>query len=423
MRNFDMNKGIEPEPIDYIEFEKAVDLIGLIVVEEVGLFAFTKSLDELEAKGRAGTITTDELESLEKGKKDVSKLIKKQVIGKDGKKKTVYVKAGATPKAEEGKKKPEDHARDTHDHKLNKYINEGKDEDLKKVAKDEMNRRKSEASKAKYAAAQGGDKKPQAKKPDGKKDDKNINMPIGKTKSGKHVFHTHSKEVHEGFTSKDHDDAVDMHKTEKSKSILHPKIEDVKKHSDHHSKQAEEHAKLSNSKKLIEKLSRESGNAEPKETKKPDDKYHVITGRTNKLGKQVVSLHHQNLSKEAYESAKKTGKHKQMDYYSNPPVEKDFDVMHAFSDSEVMHKDITPMAKDLSDLGFEVSQPMITSKRETQVRVWADDDKSDITQDKANKLIKEVLAKYPEATVQRERAVQYDPTSRIFIQFPYKETK
>lgn len=291
MRNFDMNKGIDEEPIPYDEFEKAVDLIGLVVIEEVGLKAFERDLDALVVKGQTSTLTADEVDAIEKGRKDISKLTKKTVIGKDGKKKTVYVKAGDAEPKKEGKA-PEDHAKDTRTHKLERYTKEGKDEGLKKIAKDELNKRKSEESKKKYAAVQ----KPNSKQAEldkhakNKKDEDNAQNPVvGKTGSGKFVFKHHENGGHEGFTSKDHADAVDIHK----KLEKEHRSNDVKTlhHGHHaeaniHAKQAATHATEHNKKKSQDTIAK----VEAKESDKKDESKGDHMGKT-RLKKDIYDKH------------------------------------------------------------------------------------------------------------------------------------
>ncbi len=187
---------LDEEPISNIEFQKAVDLIGLSVFSETAIELFTKSIDNLIKKGESSYLTPDEVDAIEKGKKDMAKLVKKKITDKNGKTKTVYVKASDAPAGDkkEGGSSNEEHASNTKDAKLEKYLKEGKDEDLKKIAKEELNKRKSEASKAKYAAAQKGGV-------------------IGKTKSGKDV-HSDAKdndERYSKFTYQDHTDAAKIH--------------------------------------------------------------------------------------------------------------------------------------------------------------------------------------------------------------------
>lgn len=302
MRNFDMNKGIDEESIPYDEFDKAVDLIGLVVIEEVGLKAFERDLDALVVKGQTSTLTADEVDAIEKGRKDISKLTKKTVIGKDGKKKTVYVKAGAAEPKKEGKA-PEDHAKDTRTHKLEKYAKEGKDEGLKKIAKDELNKRKSEESKKKYTAAQ----KPNSKQAEldkhakNKKDEDDAQNPVvGKTGSGKFVFKHHENGGHEGFTSKDHADAVNIHK----KLEKEHRSNDVKTlhHGHHaeaniHSKQAATHAAEHNKKKSQETIAKVEANSN-KPSKGSDGKWSdgVDRGKSGHPDDQYESIRNKGTS-------------------------------------------------------------------------------------------------------------------------------
>ena len=177
MINFNIAQAVEQEPISYAEFSKAVDAIGLVVIDEDGLNKFLKDLNGLIQKGEASALTQEELDIIEKGRKDYSKLVKKTITTANGIKKTVYVKAGDNKPAEKksGKEeggdkkktpieqyKPKDEdvfegntvwvskhkqlAKESGTDKLQEYIKSGTDPDLRKIAQAELKRRENEES-------------------------------------------------------------------------------------------------------------------------------------------------------------------------------------------------------------------------------------------------------------------------------------
>lgn len=255
MRNFDIGHDIPEEPTSYNEFQKAVDLIGLVVVDEIQLARFKQDLDALILKGQSIILTPEEVDALEKGKKDITKLVKKQIVTKTGVTKTVYVKAGDNKPNDKDKsskeygnqksgKAPEKHAEDTRTHKLEKYVKEGKDEGLKKIAKTELSKRKKEKADT---------------------DSHNDNPVVGKTKSGKFIFHDHDNGGHDGFTSKDHEDAAHIHGDKKVRAARTSafSLETNNPTAKHHAKQESIHAKLANkmrSKEAVKKTSDNNAN-------------------------------------------------------------------------------------------------------------------------------------------------------------------
>ena len=67
---------------------------GLEVYLPENIERFAKSVSGLIIKGATDELSSDERDVLEKGKKDLSKLVKKQVVDKKGYRRTVYVKMG-----------------------------------------------------------------------------------------------------------------------------------------------------------------------------------------------------------------------------------------------------------------------------------------------------------------------------------------
>lgn len=151
-----VNKGIfEDAPVHWREFDHAVDAIGLKVFTEEGLERFDKAISGLIQKGQASSLSAAEEIVLEKAVRDRSKLVKKVVTDKTGKKTTRWVKpaeaggssaqktstGGGSPQSGGSAKSPQDHAKDTSDDKLQNYIKTGTDEGLVKIAKEELKRR------------------------------------------------------------------------------------------------------------------------------------------------------------------------------------------------------------------------------------------------------------------------------------------
>lgn len=90
------------------DFEKAIKEDNLQVFEQDNLISFQKEIDALIKKGQTDSITQEELDSIEKAKKDLSKLVKKVVVDKKGKKTTVWVKVGEEKKGEKKTSKKEE---------------------------------------------------------------------------------------------------------------------------------------------------------------------------------------------------------------------------------------------------------------------------------------------------------------------------